>query len=287
MAETAVAGRIRTANEPRPRGASLAGALAVLEYCARVYRRTWRGTMFMTFFSPILFLGAMGFGLGSFVDTSTAAGGGASAAGVLGTVPFAAFLAPGLLVATCMQTGAFEATYPIMGRIVWDKVYHAMLATPIRILDIVAGQFGWFAIRLSLVATSYFVVMLVFGLVRGGPLAVLVIPIGVLTGLCFATWIAAFAATQRNDNGFALIFRFLITPLFLFSGTFFPIEQLPSFLQPVALITPTYHGVALSRDLTLGTAELGPSLLHLAILLGVSAAGIATSTITFRRALVK
>jgi lipooligosaccharide transport system permease protein len=286
MAETAVAGRVRTAPAPRPQAASLAGALAVLEYCARVYRRTWRGTMFMTFFSPILFLGAMGFGLGSFVDSSTgtAAGG---AGGFLGTVPFAAFLAPGLLVATCMQTGSFEATYPIMGRIVWDKVYHAMLATPIKVLDIVAGQFGWLAIRLFLVAISYFVVMLVFGLVRGGPLAILVIPIGVLTGLCFTTWIAAFAATQTNDNGFNMIFRFLITPLFLFSGTFFPIEQLPAFLQPVAFITPTYHGVALSRDLTLGTAQLGPSLLHLAILIGVCATGVVAASITFRRALVK
>jgi lipooligosaccharide transport system permease protein len=127
----------------------------------------------------------------------------------------------------------------------------------------------------------------VFGLVRGGPLAILVIPIGVLTGLCFTTWIAAFAATQTNDNGFNMIFRFLITPLFLFSGTFFPIEQLPAFLQPVAFITPTYHGVALSRDLTLGTAQLGPSLLHLAILIGVCATGVVAASITFRRALVK
>lgn len=287
MTESAVAGRVRTAPQPRPSAASIAGALAVLEYCARVYRRNWRGTMFMTFFSPILFLGAMGFGLGSFVDSSTVAGSGAGAGGVLGSVPFASFLAPGLLVATCMQTGAFEATYPIMGRIVWDKVYHAMLATPIKVLDIVAGQFGWFAVRLLLVATSYFVVMVAFGLVHGGPLSILVIPVGILTGLCFAAWIAAYAATQRTDNGFAMIFRFLITPLFLFSGTFFPIEQLPAFLQPVAYVTPTYHGVALSRDLTLGTAALGPSLFHLAILVGVSAAGLVACSITFRRALVK
>jgi lipooligosaccharide transport system permease protein len=287
MAESAVAGRVRTAPRPRPQATSLAGALAVLEYCARVYRRTWRGTMFMTFFSPILFLGAMGFGLGSFVDTSTGAAAGGASASFLGSVPYAAFLAPGLLVATCMQTGAFEATYPIMGRIVWDKVYHAMLATPIKVLDIVAGQFGWLAIRLLLVAVSYFVVMLLFGLVPGGPLAILVIPIGILTGLCFTTWIAAFAATQTNDNGFSMIFRFLITPLFLFSGTFFPIEQLPAFLQPIAYITPTYHGVQLSRDLTLGTAEPGPSMLHLAILVGVCAAGVVASSITFRRALVK
>ena len=279
MAGTAVAGRVRTANEPRPDAPSLAGALAVLEYCARVYRRNWRGTLFMTFFSPILFLGAMGFGLGSFVDTSTA--------GAAGGVSYALFLAPGLLVATCMQTGGFEATYPIMGRIVWDKVYHAMLSTPISVVDIILGQFSWFAIRLTMVATAYFVVMLLFGLVPGGPLALLAIPVGVLTGLCFSAWIAAFAATQRNDNGFALIFRFLITPLFLFSGTFFPIEQLPPVLQVVARLTPTYHGVELTRDLTLGTVEPGSSLIHVVILVAVAAAGTLAARRTFKRALVK
>jgi lipooligosaccharide transport system permease protein len=241
--------------------------------------------MFMTFFSPIMFLGAMGFGLGSFVDSSTV--GGAVTGGAVGGVPYAAFLAPGLLAATCMQTGTFEATYPIMGRIVWDKVYHAMLATPIAVRDIVVGQIAWFAIRLTLVASAYLVIMLAFGLVHGGPLAILVIPVGVLTGLCFATFVAAFAATQRSDNGFSVLFRFLVTPLFLFSGTFFPIEQLPAFLQPVALVTPTYHGVALTRDLTLGTVEPVVALAHLAILGAVTAAGFAACSVTFRRALVK
>jgi lipooligosaccharide transport system permease protein len=285
VAESAIAGRIRTAEPRRGQRASIGAALAVLEYCARVYRRNWRGTMFMTFFSPVLFLGAMGFGLGSFVDSSTA--GGAGAGGVVGGVPYAAFLAPGLLAATCMQTGTFEATYPIMGRIVWDKVYHAMLATPIAVRDIVVGQIAWFAIRLTLVASAYFVIMLVFGLVHGGPLAILVIPVGVLTGLCFATLVAAFAATQRSDNGFSVLFRFLVTPLFLFSGTFFPIEQLPAFLQPIALVTPTYHGVALTRELTLGTVEPVGALAHLGILVVVIAAGFVACSVTFRRALLK
>jgi lipooligosaccharide transport system permease protein len=204
-----------------------------------------------------------------------------------GGVSYAAFLAPGLLAATCMQTGSFEATYPIMGRIVWDKVYHAMLATPVSVFDIIAGQVAWFCIRLALVATAYFATMVAFGLVLGGPLAILVIPVGMLTGLSFAVWIAAFAATQQNDNGFALIFRFLITPLFLFSGTFFPIDRLPAPLQPLALLTPTYHGVALTRELTLGGVEPASALLHLAILIAVVAGGIAACRITFRRALIK
>ena len=292
MAEAVAARRIRTRRPLQARGIRVAGALAVLEYCARVYRRNWRGTLFMTFISPILFLGAMGFGLGTLVNTTSAAGSGATTGvsatgGELAMFGYAAFLAPGLLIATSMQTGGFEATYPIMGRLVWDKVYHAMLATPIRVVDILAGQLGWFAVRLTLVASAYFVVMVGFGLIHGGPLAVLLVPIGVLTGLCFSTWIAAFAATQRNDVGFSMVFRFLITPLFLFSGTFFPIERLPAFLQPVAFVTPTYHGVALARDLSLGTAQLAPSLVHLAVLLGFVGLGIPAAYYTFRRAMVK
>ena len=281
MAEAALTRHVRE-GEPAPGAFSARRAAAVLEYCARVYRRNWRGTLFMTFLAPVLFLGAMGFGLGNFVTNS------ASSGGVFGGgVSYAAFLAPGLLAATCMQTGAFEATYPIMGRIVWDKVYHAMLATPISVVDIIAGQFGWFSIRLGLVATAYLVVMVGFGLVHGGPLAVLVIPVGILTGLSFSSWIAAFAATQQNDVGFSMIFRFLITPLFLFSGTFFPIDRLPAPLQPIALLTPTYHGVALTRELTLGTVQPLAALLHLAILIAVVAAGIAACRVTFRRALIK
>jgi len=234
----------------------------------------------------------MGFGLGTLVNPSAAPTNGATAGvtatgGELALFGYAAFLAPGLLIATCMQTGGFEATYPIMGRIVWDKVYHAMLATPIRVVDILAGQVGWFTIRLTLVATAYFVVMVGFGLVHGGLLTILLVPIGVLTGLCFSTWIAAFAATQRNDVGFSMIFRFLLTPLFLFSGTFFPIERLPAFLQPIAFVTPTYHGVALARDISLGTAQLGPSLVHFAVIAAFVGLGIPASYYTFRRALVK
>jgi lipooligosaccharide transport system permease protein len=287
MAETTAPGRVRTF-EPAPRepSVSIAGALAVLEYCARVYRRNWRGTMFMTFFSPILFLGAMGFGLGNLVDTSLATGA-ASGEGALAAASYAAFLAPGLLVATAMQTGTFEATYPIMGRLVWDKVYHAMLATPVRVIDIVAGQLGWFAVRLTLVTTVYFVVMLGFGLVHGGPLAVLMIPVGVLTGMVFAAGVAAFAATQRSDNGFAVVFRFIIMPLFLFSGTFFPVEQLPAFLQPVAWVTPTYHGVALARDLSLGTPDLVGAVVHVGYLVVALVVAVAACRLTFRRALLK
>jgi lipooligosaccharide transport system permease protein len=250
--------------------------LRVIEYCAVVYRRNWRGTLFLTFLTPVLFLTAMGSGLGGFVDS----GEGRSA---LGGVTYAAFLAPGLLAATGMQTASFESTYQIMARFRWNRVYHAMLATPVEVSSIVLGQLAWIAVRLTLVASVFFGVMVAFGL--ASPTAVVAVTASVLTGLAFAALIVAYTATQRNDSGFSGIFRFVITPLYLFSGTFFPIEQLPLFLQAIAWATPTFHGVALARDLTIGGAELGPSLVHLAVLTAYIGAGTAAALVTFRRAL--
>lgn len=253
------------------------GLLSVLRRNLYVYRRTWRGTMVLTFLSPVLFLAAIGLGLGTFIDRS--------GPGSVGGVPYLVFLAPGLLAATAMQTAAFESTYPIMGGFVWQRHFQAMLATPLRVTDLVLGQLCFVAFRLTLVCGVFVVVMALFGAARS-PFVVLALPAAVLTGLAFAAVITAFAATQRNDNGFAALFRFVITPLFLFSGTFFPIDRLPDVLRPVAYLTPLYHGVALTRGLSLNT--LGPAdvLLHGAVLLLLLLGGVAACGFTFRRRLV-
>ena len=187
----------------------------VLEFNARVYRRTWRGGLVTTFLSPVLFLASMGFGLGRFVDSTGTVG------DALGGVPYAAWLAPGLLAASAMQTGGFAATYTIMGRIRWDRIYHGMLATPVTIRGIVFGELGWIGVRLAIASGAFLLVMAAFGLVRS-PLGVLALPAAVLTGLAFCGPILAFTATQENDQGFNAIFRFGLTPLFLFSGDLLP-----------------------------------------------------------------
>ncbi|MEO7117440.1 MAG: ABC transporter permease, partial [Candidatus Limnocylindrales bacterium] len=109
----------------------------------------------------------------------------------------------------------------------------------------------------------------------------------VMTGLAFAAPIQAFAATQKNDTVFNAIFRFGITPLFIFSGTFFPVEQLPAVIQPVAWLTPLYHGVALTRGAALGSLELVPALIHIGVLLAFIAVGVVASFLTFGKRLVK
>lgn len=259
-------------------GSMLARIGRAYEHQLLLYRRTWRGSIFNSFFSPTMFLLAMGVGLGTYVDRS----GGSATAGV----PYLAFIAPGLLAATVMQTASFESTFPIIAGFVWVKRYHAMHASPIGPREIALAQLAWSATRITVVGAIFVLVTLAFGAVRS-PLIVLAIPVATLTGLAFATPIAAFAATQRTMNKFSYLFRFAITPLFLFSGTFFPIAQLPALIQPIAWITPLYHGVALCRSLALGTvgADPGAAVVHLAILLSFTLVGLAWGLRTFSQRL--
>jgi lipooligosaccharide transport system permease protein len=240
----------------------------VFEHRFYTYKRTFRASLFSSFLTPVLFLAAMGLGLGSYVDSSSNPS--------LGGVSYLVILAPGLLVATCMQAAAFEATFPIMAGLVWSRVYHAMYATPIRGSDIALGNLAWIGARLILIATIFTVVLVLFGAATS-PLIVLAFPVATLTGLAFAAPIAAFAATQRSPEKFAAIFRFGITPLFLFSGTFYPVESLPTVLQPLAWLTPLYHGVVLARGLSLGTIGVAPTFplaaIHLVIILGFIGVG--------------
>jgi lipooligosaccharide transport system permease protein len=183
-----------------------------------------------------------------------------------------------------MQSGYVETTYPIMARIQWERTYEGMLATPLRVLDVLAGEFGWLAFRLGIGSVAFFLVMLLFGTVHSG-LGVLAIIVSVLTGLAFAAPILAWTATRRTDNSFALIGRFLITPLFLLGGVFFPIHQLPQLVQGFAWLTPLAHGVSLARSLSVGVLPPSASL-HLAVLLLYTAAGIVAARITLQRRLV-
>ena len=219
-------------------------SLRVVEAGARVYRRTWRGSVISTFMNPVLFLLAMGVGLGSLVDDG---GGGGADLGI----PYLTFLAPGLLAATAMQTGAGDASYPVMAGIKWRKTYHAVLATPIGVRDLVLGHLGWVGVRLVFVTVVYAGIMTLFGatsVVEG----LLSVPPAVLTGLAFAAMVTAYTARLERETGLSTLFRFVIVPLFLFSGTFFPIEQLPDFIEWFAYVTPLWHGVALCRGIGLG-----------------------------------
>jgi lipooligosaccharide transport system permease protein len=254
-----------------------AGAARVVEHNALVFRRMWRGSMTVSFFTPLFFIASMGLGLGSLVNKSS---------GGVGGVPYIDFLAPGLLAATTMQTAAFECTYPVLGKILWDHIYDAMLATPLVVRDIVIGEVAWVTIRMLMVATIFWVVMAAFGVAHTFE-SLLAIPAATLSGLAFATPLIAFTATQKNDSVMGTVFRLVITPLFLFGGAFFPISRLPLFLQWVAWATPLSHGVALTRGLVLGTLVAPDAALHAAVLLAYVGAGAIIALPLLTRRLVK
>ena len=229
---------------PQPITGAIAGAARVMQRNLLVYRRTWRGSLFGSFLTPLLYLTAMGIGLSQLM-----AQGGTT---LLGGVPYLDFLGPGIMASSCMQTASFESTFPIMGKITWRRNYEAILATPMEVHHLLLGELGWIAFRLTTMATVFMIVLTLFGIPRT-PLALLAIPAAVLTGIAFAAPIMAFAATRHNDSGFAPLFRFVINPLFLFSGTFFPVSQLPDAVEWVAAATPLYHGVALVRGAVLNS----------------------------------
>jgi lipooligosaccharide transport system permease protein len=256
---------------------SVAGALHVVEYDALVFRRVWRGTIMTTFLNPLFFLAAMGLGLGAFVNRG---------AGGIGGVPYLDFLAPGLLATSTMQTAAGECMYPLLGKLMWDRTYEAILATPIRVGDVILGEVAWVTLRVLMVSTIFFVVMIFFGVVHS-PLTLLVIPAAVLTGLAFATPIMAFTATRHDDSGFANIFRFVIMPLFLLGGAFFPLTKLPLVLQGIAWLTPLAHGVALCRSLVLGNTAAGDAVLHVLVMVAYVIGGFFLARMLLIRRLAK
>lgn len=262
----------------RPVPSTVALVARAFDYWRAQYRRTWRGTSISTVLQPLGFLAAMGLGLGVLVDEG-------SGSATLDGVSYLEFLAPGLLAATSMQLAAFESTYPVMGAIRWNKQYHAMLATPLRVVDVLAGHLLWVTVRLLINGAVFLVIMALFGAVERSS-ALLCLPATVVTGLAFAPAIFAFAATRENDSGFAMLFRFGILPMFLFSGTFFPVSQLPDWLEPVAFVVPLWHGVDLCRDLALGTSSWGSAALHVGYLLLWCAAGFVAALHHFEKRLV-
>ena len=240
------------------------------------YRRTWQGSIYSGVLNPVLYLGAMGLGLGTLVDQHGTAS--------IGGVSYLAFLAPGLLAAAAMQTAMGESTYPVYASVKWLKTYQAAIASPLRPADLFHGHLLWTTLRLTMNSAVFLAVMAMFGAIRS-PWAAVALPAAVLTGLAFGVPIEAYAMTVTKDTSFAMLFRFGIIPLFLFSGTFFPVTQLPAVVRPVAYLTPLWHGVALCRSLSLGTAQPGSSALHAGYLVAVTLLGVVVGNRTYRRRL--
>jgi len=264
-----------------PRGRWLSLPMRALGHWMTNYRRTWKGTVFTGVLEPVFFLAAMGIGLGTIVNANT---GGEGLAGFT----YLEYLAPGLLAANAIQTALFESTYPVMSGTKWDKKYFAQIATPLRPRDVFRGHLMFIAFRIGSMSVIFLGVMTIFGVVRS-PMALLALLVSLLLGLAVATPVCAFAVTQENDSGFAMIFRFGMVPMFLFSGTFFPVSQLPDAIEWLAWLSPLWHGVDLARALVLGgdaSIDLGLATIHVGYLVLWLVVGYVLASRTYQRKLV-
>lgn len=240
------------------------------------YRRVWFGSVISTFLAPLLYLAGLGFGLGLLVDRGS---------GGIAGVPYAVFVAPGVLAVTAVQVAAGESSFPVMAAIKWVRTYHGMLATPLRVRDIVIGHQVYVLLRVASAMTAFLLVAGLLGTARSW-WALAAVPMATLGGMAFSTCCFAWSARLENDRGLMMMFRFVVAPMSLFAGTFFPVEQLPGWLQPVAWATPLWHAVDACRALMLGTATVGGVLAHIVYLSVWLVAGLWLSVRVLTRRMV-
>lgn len=249
---------------------------AVMAHHLTVYRRTWKGSIIGRFLSPLFFLLSMGLGLGTLVDTS---------AGGVGGVPYLQYVVPGIIAVQAMWLSFGESTYAVFGYIRWNQMYAAMLATPLRVVEVLGGHLAVIVVHLGVATAIFVAVAALFGAFTSW-WVLLAVPVGVLTGMAFAVPTFALAASIERDDAFSLLYRFVVTPLMLFSGTFFPVDQLPVVLQPVAWVTPLWHGVELCRAAATGSPPGWAGAAHLAVLIGYVVVGWVLARRQFTRRLV-
>jgi lipooligosaccharide transport system permease protein len=253
----------------------------VLEGHVTWYRRNWRASIVSSVVQPLLALVAFGI----FFGRLAASGSGLDQ--VTGGVPYVVYLTPALLCAAALQTGATESSFPVFAGFEWLKTYEGITATPVTPAQLALGQLSWVGVRMLGGGLVYLAVAAAFGGVRSAGIVVALL-VATLTGLSFAAPVSAIAATLRREGQtFNVIFRFVVVPMGLFAGTYFPIERLPEWAQLVARVTPLWHGTMLARGATLGTWELLPSLGHLAYLLAWAVAGVAIACWRFEKRLAR
>ena len=223
------------------------------------YRAIWRSNVLGAFVQPFLYLLGMGLGVGALVDNGT------NSDELLDGLSYFEFLAPGLLATSTMMVSSAEATWPVLLGFKWGRSYHAAAATPLTPSQIMSGVAMWQTTKAFITATGVAVALCLFPETRTWGLIPAVV-FAMLTGVAFAAPLTAWTATREVDNSFSTIQRFVIVPLFLFGGAFYPIEQLPDWLQTVAKLTPIWHGVELCRDSVNGRLEWDTTLVHVCYL---------------------
>lgn len=268
MIGLAAAGRVIPAPSPRR-------AAHLVERNLFVYRRAWL-MILSGFFEPLFYLLGIGFGVGSLVGSVTAPSGHA--------LPYAVFVAPAMMATSAMNGAVYDTTFNLFFNLNYAKIYDAILATPIGVADVAVGEVGWALVRGTLYATAFVIVMAALGLVTS-PWGVLAVPAAVLIGFAFAAVGTAATTFMRSWQDFDLV-NLVLLPLFLFSGTFFPVTLYPAPVQVFVQLTPLYHAANLIRGFTTGNLQPGLAIDSL-YLLGIGVAAMLVAAFRLGRLLRK
>jgi lipooligosaccharide transport system permease protein len=251
---------------------SVRHAAAVWRRNAAMYARTWKWNILPNFFEPVFYLAAVGIGVGSYIQE-------------MGGVSYAQFLAPGLVCVAAMNGASYEVTYNVFVRMNFEKAYDAMLTTPLDAEDVVTGEVLWALTRALIYGGCFYVILILFGLAPL-PGSLLAVPAILLSGLLFASLGVTFALHVQTIDVFSFYFTLFLTPLFLFSDVFFPLdERLSPFWRRVAEALPLLHPVRLARSAFSGSFTPTTALWDIAYILGVSAILLHFATAAARRRL--
>ncbi len=264
-----------TATTARAPARALHPTLRVVERNLHVFRVLWRTSLFMHFVTPLLFLAAMGLGVGGLVDARN---------GSVDGVSYLQFVTPGLLAGFAMQSTAMNATWGVLAHTKWIGSYQAQVASPLGPSDIFGGLVVYSAIRAGIQAAAFLAAALVVGGLASW-WSILAIPAAMVGSTAFSAPLASWAVLQHNDVGISVVLRVGIMPLFMLSGTFFPIHELPDWLEPLAWLSPLFHLVELCRGATTGSIDPLAAVAHVAVLLACAGLGWRAGVRTFARRL--
>jgi lipooligosaccharide transport system permease protein len=203
-----------------------------------VYTKLYKSSIALNFVEPVLYLAALGFGLGAFVKE-------------IDGMPYINYIAPGIIASSTMFATMYECTYGTYVRMTYQKTFDAILVTPVNIDDLIAGEIMWGATKSMFYGSIIIFVIYVFGLVDS-PLIIFVIPLLYISGLIFAEISVIFTAVVPGIDSFNYFFTLFMTPMFLFSGVFFPLDNLPPVVEKIAFFTPLYHLVNICRSFSQG-----------------------------------
>lgn len=204
-----------------------------------VYTKLYKSSIALNFVEPVLYLSALGLGLGAFVRE-------------INGVPYINFIAPGIVASSSMFATIYECTYGTYVRMTYQKTFDAILATPVNIDDLLAGELMWGATKSVLYGTIIMIVISLFGLVES-PMIIFVVPVLFVSGMIFAEISMLFTAVVPGIDTFNYFYTLLMTPMFLFSGIFFPLDAMPPAVSRIAFFTPLYHLVNICRGFSSGT----------------------------------